>query len=588
MLDLPRTYHSPEAQEDANCQRKSILGYSKKLDDSTNSLLSSSQESKRMGSHDELIAGKQLPDLLAQGTKWENAMAAMVVVHGLSSVLQSLILGAKKVGYELDEYTKEHMKQREEMLSRKMAHLLREVEELEQRSQQQGSVAWTTMLLAALQQWQFWAIAGFLLLLLVLCWRLKKWSREPASSREKEHCGSYPEPGQEEEELEEEEEELQKEEVDGEDPDEVKHTDRLLAKHIHWPVQELSCRSWLVKELVEEVIQVYQELSSDTHFPVMQPPIGIGSTYEGWSHHGDDAVYRLLVPLKAGRGHSFCLKESIEEQRPKRTFRAKVQLKCTCTTEEPAENMPCFLHHPDKRQRRHRWEHLLSVLCTSSYLDVHKIVAWFQDFVRSIWGVRPKMCHYHLKMLPSPRSCKLQLTDSLGRTFVTELIFGLQQGDSDIFLCSRSREATLTTSTTWSASCAVAEAKSFQHVARQVPRGSYHLKCLRVCTQILAGTGFSSAAMKALVMHLLTTTPLSGWCRGAFVERLKDIMQYLHCCLERKHLHHFFLGNDNVPEEISLPAAYEMAEPLNLFQGLAQNPACSGCRGCHTRLGIRS
>ncbi|KFV61917.1 Inositol 1,4,5-trisphosphate receptor-interacting protein-like 1, partial [Dryobates pubescens] len=340
----------------------------------------------------------------------------------------------------------------------------------------------------------------------------------------------------------------------------------------------------LVKELVEEVIQVYQELSSDTHFPVMQPPIGIGSTYEGWSHHGDDAVYRLLVPLKAGRGHSFCLKESIEEQRPKRTFRAKVQLKCTCTTEEPAENMPCFLHHPDKRQRRHRREHLLSVLCTGSYLDVHKMVAWFQDFVRSIWGMRPKMCHYHLKMLPSPRSCKLQLTDSLGRTFVTELIFGLQQGDSDIFLCSRSREATLTTSTTWSASCAVAEAKFFQHIARQVPRGSYHLKCLRVCTQILAGTGFSSAAMKALVMHLLTTTPLSGWCRGAFVERLKDIMQYLHCCLERKHLHHFFLGNDNVPEEISLPAAYEMAEPLNLFQGLAQDPAAQAKALCEFKV----
>ncbi|XP_068005267.1 inositol 1,4,5-trisphosphate receptor-interacting protein-like 1 [Melanerpes formicivorus] len=505
-------------------------------------------------------------------------MAAMFATRALASVLKSLILGAQNVGYDLDEGTEQRMTQRQEMLSREMARLLKEVEELEQRSQEQGNDAWRTMLLAASQRWQFWAIAGVLLLLLVLCWWLRKWTHEPARSRGKEIFSScielgQEEEGQEEEEQKEEAEELQEEGGDGEDPDDVKAMDRLFAKRFRWPVQELRYRRRVVEEQVAELIQVYQELSSGTYFPVMQPPIGVGSTYEGWSHCGDDAVYRLLVPLKPGRAHAFRLKESIVEERPKRTFRVQVQLKCTCAAEEPAENVPCFLHHPDKRQRRHGREHLLSVLCTGSYLDVQKTVAWFQDFVRCVWGVKPKMRHYRLKVLPSPRSCKLQLRDRFERAFVIEPILGLQRGDSDIFLCSRSREATLTTSTTWSASCAVAEVKFFQHIARQVPHGSYHLKCLHVCTQILAGTGFSSAAMKATVMHLLTTTPLSGWCSGDFVERLKDIMQYLRCCLDKKHLHHFFLGNDNVPEEISLPPAYEMAEPLNLFQGLAQDPA---------------
>ncbi|XP_054256648.1 inositol 1,4,5-trisphosphate receptor-interacting protein-like 1 [Indicator indicator] len=450
---------------------------------------------------------KQREEMLSQemARLLKEAMAAMVAIDILASILKSLILGAENVGYELDGDTEVRMKQREEMLSQEMARLLKEVEELEQMSQEQGNVAWRAMLLAALQQWQFWAIAAVLFLLLV---------------------------------------------------------------------QELPYKGWVVKELVEELIQVYQELSSATYFPVMQPAIGVGSTYEGWSHHGDDAVYCLLVPLKPGRGHSFRLKESITEERPKRTFQVRVQLKCTCATEEAADTTLCFLHHPDKRQRRHWREHFLSVLCTGSYLDVHKTVAWFQEFVMSVWGVRPKMRRYHVKMLPSLRCCMLQLTDGLGRTFLIELMFGLQQCDSDIYLCSRSREvATCPTSTTWLASSAVAEVKFFQHIARQVPRGSYHLKCLRACTQILAGTGFSTSTMKVIVMHLLTTTPLSGWCRRDFMLRLKDIMQYLRCCLEKKHLHHFFIGNDNVPEEISLPPAYEMAEPLNLFQGLAQDPA---------------
>ncbi|XP_064009877.1 inositol 1,4,5-trisphosphate receptor-interacting protein-like 1 [Pogoniulus pusillus] len=496
-------------------------------------------------------------------------MAAMVAARVLSSVLQSLLLGAKNVGYELDGATEEWMKQREEMLSQEMARLLEEVEELEQMRQEQGCVAWRAMLSAALQQWQFWAIAGIFLLLSVLCWRLRRWSHAAASSS-KEIFRSYVELDGGEEEQEREQEELQEEVRDEEDSKELKDLDRIFAESLEWPGQELAYGCQEVKELVGEVIQVYQELSSGTFFPVMQPPIGVGSTYEGWSPHGNDAVYRLLVPLKPGLGHAFYMKEKILEERPKQTFWIRVRRKCTCATEEP---VPCFFHHPQERQRRQGRSHELGILCTDSYLDVHKTVSWFQNFVMSVWGVRPKMRSYHLKLLPSTRSCKLQLTDGLGRAFVIEILFGLQRADSDIFLCSRSREATWTTSLTWSGSCAVAEVKFFQHIARQVPQGSCHLKCLQVCTQILAGTGFSPSTLKVVVMHLLSSTPVSGWCRRDFVLRLKDIMQYLRCCLENKHLSHFFIGSESMPEEISLPPAYEMAEPLNLFQGLAQDPA---------------
>ncbi|PKU38980.1 inositol -trisphosphate receptor-interacting 1 [Limosa lapponica baueri] len=50
-------------------------------------------------------------------------------------------------------------------------------------------------------------------------------------------------------------------------------------------------------------------------------------------------------------------------------------------------------------------------------------------------------------------------------------------------------------------------------------------------------------------------------------------MWYLRGCVEEKRLDHFFLGNENVPEDIILPPAFQAAEPLNLFQHLVQDPA---------------
>ncbi|XP_009873067.1 PREDICTED: inositol 1,4,5-trisphosphate receptor-interacting protein-like 1 [Apaloderma vittatum] len=111
---------------------------------------------------------------------------------------------------------------------------------------------------------------------------------------------------------------------------------------------------------------------------------------------------------------------------------------------------------------------------------------------------------------------------------------------------------------------------------RQAPHGRFPLRCLHLCTRILVGTGFSTSALKTIVMHLLITTPLSGWCGKDFLLRLDDIMCYLRRCLETKCLNHFFFGNKNMPEEIVLPPALQTAEPVNLFQHLAHDPAAHG------------
>ncbi|XP_061228798.1 inositol 1,4,5-trisphosphate receptor-interacting protein-like 1, partial [Neopsephotus bourkii] len=193
------------------------------------------------------------------------------------------------------------------------------------------------------------------------------------------------------------------------------------------------------------------------------------------------------------------------------------------------------------------------------------------QLVKACWAVMPHSHQWCLTMLPCSRSCKFKVAKP-EKEIVIEITLGMQQGNSHIFVSSQPSEAVFTPSTTWTLSCAVAEAKFFELMTRQAPDASFPLRCLQLCARILEGTGFSTYTLKTVVMHLLNTIPLSGWHRTHFLLRLDDIMRYLCHCLEEKRLDHFFFGNEKIPEEIILPPALQGAEPFNLFQHLAQDP----------------
>ncbi|KAM6136962.1 inositol 1,4,5-trisphosphate receptor-interacting protein-like 1 [Pterocles gutturalis] len=471
------------------------------------------------------------------------------------------------VGKELDEATHMHMKHHEQKLRHRMSQLLAELEQgnLELRTQEQSIFAWEAILFSDFQRWQFWALEG---LLVLLCWWLSKRSHQP-DGRDGDNSSSSNSEQEEDEAQEEVEEESDQEDADGE-----RDLGRIFGQDVQWPAQHPAYGRKLVEKLVGNLLRACQELLFNSFFPVLQPAIKVGSAFEGWAPREDDAVYCLLLPLKPPRGHTFHLELDTPEEIPVTNSRVRVELKCTCMEVQLVGKMLCFVHRPEQELRRNQGPSLLHTLCTDSYLDVEKTAHWFQSFVSSAWARVPQSRSYDMKVLPSSRSCKLQLTDTSGRTALVEIIFGVQQGDSDIFLSSEGRDDIfLTRSTIWPESYAVAEAKFFSHVARQAPRNSFHLKCLQLWASILEGTGFTTYTLKTVVMHLLATTPLSGWRRRDFLLRLEDIMRLLHCCLEDKCLVHFFFGNENVPEEIILPPAFKTAKPYNLFYHLLHSPA---------------
>ncbi|NXR73562.1 IPIL1 protein, partial [Pycnonotus jocosus] len=344
----------------------------------------------------------------------------------------------------------------------------------------------------------------------------------------------------------------------------------------------------LTAELMESFRRVFVDSMSESFYPVPQEAIGVGSAFEGWSPREWDGVYCVLVPLNAPPGHAFHLELDSTGQMAARTFRVHVEPVCTCQREQQGQELLCFLHHSQKELRRKHQRSLLKTLCIGSYLDVEKTSHWFYQLLRSSWLHVPQSHSWHLAFQPCSRSCQLQLSKGK-ESLRVEMLFGVHQGDSDIFVVSQPSEAqkcgssifvssqptkaNIMASTAWPEMYAVAEVKFFQHMARQVPCESLHLKCLQVFTCILTGTGFPISIWKTVLMHLLTTVPLSQWHRREFARRLWDMLTYLSHCLQLKCLKHFVLGSERLPAEIRVPLAVRKVEPPNLFEHLARDPA---------------
>ncbi|KAM6140414.1 LOW QUALITY PROTEIN: inositol 1,4,5-trisphosphate receptor-interacting protein-like 1 [Pterocles gutturalis] len=354
-------------------------------------------------------------------------------------------------------------------------------------------------------------------------------------------------------------------ELDGAAHEHVKQREDLLS------FQDRSNDCEVVEKLIGSLILIFRQLLFDSFFPMPQRPIKVGSAFEGWSPREEDIVYRMLVPLTAPRGHAFRLERTLPKRGQRGNFRVRVEPVCICMRERLGGRLLCFLHHSEEELRNQNTS-LLRSFCTGSFLDVQKTACWFQKLVKTSWLVMLQSAFCPLTLLPSSRSCKFKVTTRNGKSFTMELVFGVQQGDSDVFVSSESTEGLFTPSTTWPESYAVAEAK-FGYKARLLPHNSCHLKCLQLCARILPGTCFSTSTLKTVVMHLLNSTHPSNWRGMNVLLRMQEIMRYLHHCLEEKRLDPFFIGNENMTELASVPLPTREAEPLNLFQHLAQDPA---------------
>ncbi|KAJ7415011.1 inositol 1,4,5-trisphosphate receptor-interacting protein-like 1 [Willisornis vidua] len=481
------------------------------------------------------------------------------------------------VGDGLDEETHLRMELRAKRLNREMTRLL---QELEQGPPESSAKAWGALLWAALQHWHFWALVGVLVLLLGP-WFIRRRRNHGAGNNGEDEEGQVNDDGNEEEVV---NEQGIGHANDAEEDNNVvdDHLRWLLEEHIQWPVQDLKKGCERTTILMDNFILIIRRLLSNTFYPLTQRAIGVGSAFEGWSPREEDIVYRVLVPLIPPQGHTFHLELDTSGHIPGRNFHIRVELVCTCTSEQQNENVQCFIHPSEEQQRGNEEPSFLNTLCTRSYLDAEKTARWFRQLVAASWRALPQSQDWHLMLLPSSRSCKFKLS-RCREALTVEVLFGVREGNSDIFVSSQHTETLFTPSTMWPETYAVAEMKFFRHITSQAPEDSWHLKCLQLLARALLGIDFSTYTLKTIVMHLLNTVPVSGWHRRYFLLRLAESIEYLCSSLEEKRLDHFILGNQSVPQVIRLPPDVQYAEPLNLFHHLVQDPAAhsKAMNECH-------
>ncbi|KAK2527536.1 hypothetical protein Q9966_010310 [Columba livia] len=288
-----------------------------------------------------------------------------------------------------------------------------ELRDQELRKQEKSVSAWASLFLAALQHWQFWAVAGGLVLLFGLCWWLRKRSHQTAS---KQTASSSEDNSRLDVDKKEEEEDLSI----------ALNVGRISAQRLLDVPESFT----MVAELVDELLRTCRKLSRNAFVPRPRPAISVGNDIDGMSQREDQAAYHLLVPLKPPRGHSFHLEMDTVEAMPARKSRLRVELECTCRRED----MLCFLHCCKEELRQNQSASLLDTLCTGHRLDMEKTTRWFQILVKAAWVVLPQSAHRRLTVLPSRRSCKLRLTDRSSNTLLIEVMFGVQQDGSDTVL----------------------------------------------------------------------------------------------------------------------------------------------------------
>lgn len=261
--------------------------------------------------------------------------------------------------------------------------------EKEQRNGEQSWVDMSALLFTLLHYWKIWFCTGLFVFLFWNMWRsLKRKQHEEGGQQERQELEEQVEEVEREEQQEQVEQEEQLERVEElEQEDQVEHVEqeeqeeredqgeqvqqeeqveeveqedeeeeyfhhsaltRYIARRAWEKMQGKATKCVLVEELMSDLLQTYTFVCSNSFYPVLQPAIGVGSAFEGWSPCEEDIVYRLLVPIKAPHGYVFHPELGEEGEVLARNSRIRVELVCMCTREQQLGDVLCFLQQPER------------------------------------------------------------------------------------------------------------------------------------------------------------------------------------------------------------------------------------------------
>ncbi|XP_062851635.1 inositol 1,4,5-trisphosphate receptor-interacting protein [Trichomycterus rosablanca] len=313
--------------------------------------------------------------------------------------------------------------------------------------------------------------------------------------------------------------------------------------------------------------------------------VGVGSMFESW-RVCKPLMCDLIVPFATPEPYRFqfqlwCDASAdipLDMQGCGRIKLTKTGGDCPdCGTTNLGDEMLCLLHNSNQNCKAddHALEELLCAKNTC-YLSKDQVMKWFQISVTRAWGQISHKYEFELnfRSLDFPGALKVRFKS--GKVIVLNITPVVQFEDSDAYFVSHfSSDCSNTSDTHWHLSFTIYERNLLKLMAKRLPENSCHLRCLQIVTFLhrkqsgLRGkTALTNYHLKTALLHLLLCKSTSAWRPQCLDQRLRDLLVFLHKCLQEKRLTHIIIGNPLVPAETGIPAMFRVTEPINLFRPL--------------------
>ncbi|CAH2307053.1 inositol 1,4,5-trisphosphate receptor-interacting -like 2 [Pelobates cultripes] len=336
-----------------------------------------------------------------------------------------------------------------------------------------------------------------------------------------------------------------------------------------------------VSQIVGELIKVGKAKQQDTGVTFRGDFVQIGSAYEQHKINSPD-YFDILMPLKIPQS----LKLEPLFAVPGKESTAPVLQGSTM----------CRVAAPKKSEWVKTYKQFSDYFCSETLhghqLSSALVLKWFHWKIQRCLNVIryqfEERCHITLSVCDDklilkilPRSdyvcCHISMS--------VRLIPAFHLGDS-VFLTAQvwsgpSHLESLNHDAHWGINFSKHEQKFLNWFKDQAPANSCHLKCLQVMKALrdLNTVTFqpflssqwksilSSYNLKTVLFYLLVKIPLEKWDDTLLMDRMMDFFLFLKECLQSQVLMHFFLGNKNPPNVITLPKMFKDAQPVNLLEG---------------------
>ncbi|XP_020381468.2 inositol 1,4,5-trisphosphate receptor-interacting protein-like 2 [Rhincodon typus] len=333
-----------------------------------------------------------------------------------------------------------------------------------------------------------------------------------------------------------------------------------------------------VRQVVTELLRVGKCEQEGSTLAFRGDFLQIGSTYEQHQTNSLDC-FDLLVPIKVPQALQLEPTFHIGPQ-------SSLEGTAICRVK------PCIKPEWARCQREFT-ESFCVRFGKQRALSSAQVLRWFHSKVLRCLNVIRFHCEQRCSISLAPLKDQLILKLLPRADYVcchislsVRLIPALHVGDS-IFLvaqpCCRSQLLlpALSPGTLWAVYLSKHERKFLNWLKVQTPNNSCHLKCLQImkalrdlgCREfdqqfsVQWNTILCSYNMKTALFHLLLKGPLAAWDDRFLMDRLEDLVLFWRERLQKQELMHFFLGNKNVPDFLTVPRKIKEVLPVNLLAG---------------------